>query len=322
MPDPADDGSGSTIVVYGAIAADAAVAVAKFVAAALTGSSSMLSEGIHSTVDTANTCLLLLGQRLGRRPPDRLHPFGHAREIYFWSLLVAIVIFGLGGGMSTYQGVVHLLHPEPLESPTVSYWVLGASAVFGVASFVLGAREFRRQMRPGESWWRTFRRSKDPTVYTVVFEDGAALLGLLLAFLGVFTGHHFHNLYCDGAASVAIGVMMAVVACFLAWESRGLLVGESADAKSVEQMRAVAEADPAVRRVDRSMTMQLGPRQVLLTLDVVFRSDLTADGLAAAIDRLEAAIRGQHPEVRQVFIEAQALKTPAATRPPAAAPTE
>ena len=296
-------------MIYGAIAADASVAVAKFVAAGLTGSSSMLSEGIHSTVDTANTCLLLLGQTRAARPPDQRHPFGHGREAYFWSLLVAIVIFGLGGGISTYEGVTHLMHPGPLESATVSYWVLGISAVFGTGSMVIGMREFRRAMRPGESWWRAFRRSKDPTVFTVVFEDAAALLGILLAFLGVLGGHLLNNRYLDGGASLLIGLMMAAVASLLAWECRGLLVGESADPQMIERVRAIVAAEPDVRRADRLMTMQLGPHEVLLTLDVVFRDGITADELARAIDRLEGTIRGQHPDVRQIFIEAQNLKT-------------
>jgi cation diffusion facilitator family transporter len=300
--------TGRRLVIFGAIAADAAIAVAKFIAAGISGSSSMLSEGIHSVIDTANSCLLLLGEKRAARPPDDNHPFGHGREIYFWSLLVAMVIFGIGGGMSTYEGIHHLLRPRQLENPTVSYWVLAISLVFSVGSFVVGIREFHRQKRPDESWWQLFRRSKDPTVYTVVFEDVAAIIGIALAFGGIFLGHRLNNPYADGIASVLIGLMMAVIACLLAWESRGLLVGESADARAVQDMCRIATEDPDVQQVNHPLTMQLGPHNVLLTLDVVFREGLGAADHAAAIDRLEQRIREKHPDVKRIFIEAQAIE--------------
>src|SRR5689334_8984689 len=183
--------SGNRLVIWGAIAADAAIAIAKFIAAGISGSSSMLSEGIHSVIDTANSCLLLVGEKRAARPPDEEHPFGYGREIYFWSLLVAMVIFGVGGGMSTYEGVQHLIRPQRTEHPTVSYWVLGISMVFSIGSFVIGIREFSRQKRDDERWWQTFRRSKDPTVYTVVFADAADLIGITLAFFGIFLERQF-----------------------------------------------------------------------------------------------------------------------------------
>jgi cation diffusion facilitator family transporter len=268
----------------------------------------MLSEGIHSVIDTANSCLLLIGEKRAARPPDEDHPFGYGREIYFWSLLVAMVIFGVGGGMSAYEGVQHLLRPQRAEHPTASYWVLGISMAFSIGSFIIGIREFARQKREDERWWQTFRRSKDPTVYTVVFADAADLIGITLAFFGIFLGRLLDNPYCDGVASVLIGVMMATVACLLAWESRGLLMGESADPRAVQDMCRIAMQDPDVRRVDRPLTMQLGPHEVLLTLDIVFRDGLSAADQAAAVDRLEKRLREKHPDVRKIFIEAQTME--------------
>jgi cation diffusion facilitator family transporter len=296
-------------VIYTGIAVDVAIAVFKFIAAAITGSSAMLSEGIHSGIDATNTTLLLLGNYRGHRPPDRLHPFGYGREIYFWAMIVAIVIFGLGGGVTIYDGIGVLIHPEPLKNPAWNYWVLGVASVFTLVSFAVGIREFRREKRAEEGWWRTFRRSKDPTVYTIVFEDAAAMLGLLLAFLGVFLGHHFNNVYFDGVASILIGITLAVVAVLLTWETRGLLVGEVADPAAVASMKQLAESDPNVERVDRPLTMQLGPHQILLTLDIKFRAGLTVEEIEKTVDRVEKKIQDKHRDVRRIFIEAESLKS-------------
>ena len=297
----------SSWVIWGAIVADAGVAAAKFTAAGFTGSSAMLAEGIHSTIDTANSALLLLGEHRSKRPADREHPLGHGREIYFWSLIVGIVIFGLGAGMGIYEGVTHLLHPEPIKSAAWNYGVLGLSAILSSASLWISGREFLRQMRPEENLWQAYRRSKDASVYTVVFEDIAAILGLVLALLGVLLGSLLDNPYCDGIASVAIGVMMGVVAVLLVNESRKLLLGESADQQAVDDMQRIAQRDSDVQRVDRPLTMQLGPREVLLLLDVEFRDELTVGELENAIDRMERAIRSTHPEVVRIYVEANAL---------------
>ena len=304
-PSPAAGPAESTWVIWSAVAADLGIAAAKFVAAALTGSSAMLSEAIHSTVDTANSLLLLLGLRLSRRPADDAHPFGHGHEIYFWSLLVAVLIFGLGGGLSVYDGVERLLRPRPLDSPVANYWVLGISGVFALYSYIVSFVAFRRTLEPGESMVNAVRASKDPTVFTVMLEDAAALAGLVLAFGGVWLGHHFGNVYCDGSASVAIGVLLAAVAAWLVYECRGLLVGEAADKSLVRDVRRLVSADPDVVAARPPLTLQLAPREVIVALQVAFRRDLTVEQLEAAVDRLESAIRGAHPHVTRIFVEAE-----------------
>ena len=212
--------SESKIAVYGAIAANVAIAVTKFIAAAITGSAAMLSEGIHSTVDTGNGVLLLVGMKLSQRKPTPEHPFGHGKELYFWSLMVAVLIFGLGGGISAYEGLLHITKPEPLRDPTWNYVVLGAAAVFEGASFAVALRQFLNKKRD-VSFWRALKTSKDPTTYTVLAEDGAALGGLALAAAGVYLSHRLNLPVIDGTASVAIGVLLGGVAVLLIGESRG-----------------------------------------------------------------------------------------------------
>lgn len=299
--------SGSKTAVYAAMGGNFAIAVAKFAAAAFTGSSAMLAEGIHSLVDTGNAGLLLLGIRLSKRPADQRHPFGHGKEIYFWSLIVAIMIFGIGGGMSIYEGITHLIHPGELEDPTWNYWVLGIAAVFEAIVLAIALKAFWAVKREGESVWRTIRTSKDPTVFTVVIEDTAALLGLLAAFLGVWLGHRFNNHYFDGIASMVIGLILGAVAVLLAWESKGLLVGESADPQLVQNIKELAESDPAVEHVRRPLTMHLGPHHILLNLGIQFRRPLSSRELESTVNRLEESIRGHHPDVKHIFIEADSF---------------
>jgi cation diffusion facilitator family transporter len=293
--------------VYAAIAGNLGIAVTKFVAAALTGSSAMLAEGIHSLVDTGNGGLLLLGIHKSRKPADRTHPFGHGMEIYFWTLIVAIMIFAVGGGFSLYEGIEHIRHPDPVDRPGVAYLVLAVSAVFEGYSWSVAYREIR-QGRRRSSLWRTVRQSKDPTTFTVLFEDSAALFGLFVAFLGVFFGSRLQNPYLDGAASIVIGVLLAVVAVMLAFETKGLLIGEAVDPQTLQSIRTLVEDDPSVARVVKPLTMHLGPDDVLLALELVFESNGSASNSAAAIDRLDRLIRAKHPQIRHIFIEAQSLK--------------
>ena len=300
-------GSESKIAVYAAAAGNAGVAVSKFVAAAFTGSSAMLSEGIHSTVDTGDSLLLLLGLHRSKRPPDAHHPFGHGKELYFWTLLVAVLIFGVGGGMGIYEGIRHLLHPAPMEDPTWNYVVLGVAAVLESITLAIVVRSFLRQKREGESIFGAVRTGKDPTIFTVVFEDTAALIGLLFAFLGVFLGHLLDNPYLDGAASVAIGLLLASVAGWLAWESKGLLVGEAAHPEEVAAIRKAVEADEAVVRAECPLTMHLGPDSLMVGLDVNFRDGLDADAVEAAVRRIETAVREVVPKAKHVYIEARSL---------------
>lgn len=295
------------IAVYGAMAANLGIALVKFVAAAFTGSSAMLSEGIHSVVDTANQLLLLLGLRRSRRSPDANHPFGHGKELYFWGLVVAVVLFGVGGGMSIYEGITHLQHPAELTDPTWAFVTLGVAFVFEGGSWYVALRELRRN-GAREGLFESVHRSKDPTVYTVLAEDSAALVGLVLAAIGLWLTHRFQDPVFDGLASIGIGLVLAAVAIFLTYESRALLIGESAAPEIVASIRSIAEADPDVVRAARPLTMHLGPASVLVNLDLEFRHELSAEGVFAAVQRVEDAIRAAHPEASQVFIEAKALR--------------
>lgn len=276
----------------------------------------MLSEGIHSLVDTGNGGLLLLGIRLSQKPPDAAHPFGYGKEIYFWSLIVAVTIFGVGGGISIYEGILHLLHPEPLQDPTWSYVVLGLAFVFEAIVLYIALKQFLA-LKGERGVWQSIRTSKDPMTFVVVFEDTAALLGLTVAFLGIYLAHRLENPYLDGISSIVIGTILCAVAGFLAYESKSLLVGEGADPRTLDSVRALAEADPAVEKIERPLTMHFGPDTVLLTLNVRFRSDVSAAEAEAAVIRLEKAIRDEHQEIEHIFIEARSLGTRGRSRDPA-----
>src|SRR5947209_14556216 len=295
------------LAIYGAMGANLLIAATKFVAAGFTGSSAMLSEGIHSVVDTGNEILLLLGLKKSRKPPDAGHPFGHGKELYFWSLIVAVALFGVGGGMSVYEGITHLLHPHPLEDLAWSYGVLGSAFVFEGISWVLSVRPLLPEIRE-EGLWQAVRTSKDPSVLTVLFEDSAALAGLIVAFCGVALGQWLGTPYADGIASIVIGVLLAAVALFLVYQSKRLLLGESADPEVVEDIKRLARAIPAVADVKPPLTMHFGPDEVLLNLEIDFRPDATAAQITAAIERLERDVRERHPEIGRIFIEAKSLK--------------
>jgi cation diffusion facilitator family transporter len=298
--------SESRTAIFAAIAGNLAIAATKFVAAGFTGSSAMLSEGIHSLVDTGNGGLLLLGVHKSKKPPDATHPFGHGKELYFWSLIVAILIFALGGGMSVYEGVTHLAHPHHSPDPTWNYVVLLFAIVFESISFYFALKAFRKEMGK-QGVLQTIHASKDPTTFTILFEDTAALLGLLVALVGIFLGHQLNKPYLDGVASIVIGVILGVVAGFLAYESKGLLIGEGVNPQTLASIRAIARTDPAVAKVRKALTMHFGPHDVLLTLDIQFQKELTAAEISAAVDHLEKKIREQHPEIKHIFIEAKSL---------------
>jgi cation diffusion facilitator family transporter len=301
--------SGSSLkVIYAAIAANLAIAISKFVAAAVTGSSAMLAEAFHSTADTGNEFLLLLGLKRSERPADADHPFGHGKELYFWSLLVAIFIFGMGGGFSFYEGFSRALKPRPISSPGWNYAVLGAAAMFEGYSWYVARRALDSQRKPGDTLWRLIRRSKDPTVFTVFLEDSAALIGIGIAFLGIFLGQLFNNPYLDPAASMLIGVLLAAVAILLAMESGALLVGESANSDQIRRVREIIRSEPAVEAVGDLLTMQLGVDQVLLTIAIKFRRDLGVSQIESTIDRLERRIRQEEPSIKRIFIEAESLR--------------
>ncbi len=291
----------SRFAVYASIAANVIIAATKLTAGAVTGSSAMLAEGFHSLADSGDGTLLLLGHALSARPPDPRHPFGHGKELYFWSLMVAVVFFALGGGLSIYEGVHRLLHPEPLHSPLVNYVVLGIAALVDGSSFVIGVRQFRRR-KGTRGYVAAIVVSKDPTVFTVVLEDSGDLVGIALAFLGVFLSHTLGMHFFDGAASIAVGIVLAAIAMFLGNESRSLLVGESAAPAVVTAIRQVGAKDAAVASVEGVRTLQMGAGRVLAEMRVSLRPGLTTEGVAAAICRLEDAARAARPEVYDVAV--------------------
>jgi len=289
------------IAIYGAIAANVAIAVTKFVVAGLTGSSAMLSEGIHSAVDTFNGILLLVGLRLSKRPASEEHPFGHGKELYFWSLIVAVLIFGLGGGMSVYEGIQHVREPVALSDPFWNYVVLAAAAVFEGASFAIALREFRAQRR-GAPFWRAMRNSKNPASYTVIAEDGAALAGLALAAGGVYLSHRLEMPELDGVASILIGLLLAGVAVLLVRESRGLLIGEGLRRETADRIREMALAHRGVQETGKVLSMYLGPDEVLVTLDISFDATTLASEAGRIVEALEAEVRERYPVIKRLFI--------------------
>jgi cation diffusion facilitator family transporter len=271
----------------------------------------MLSEAVHSLVDTGNGLLLLWGIRQSRRPPDENHPFGHGKELYFWSLVVAVLVFALGGGVSIYEGVLHILEPRPSENPAANYVVLALAFAFEGASWWVALAEFRKVKGP-RTYLRAMHESKDPTTFTVLLEDSAALLGLAAAFLGVFASHALALPVLDGVASVAIGLILCAVASLLARESKGLLLGEGITPGMRASIRQFLQADPDVQSVVRGASMHLGPNDVLVTIEIAFRPELTAGEVAAAIDRIDRGLKARHPEIRHLYVEAQSIAERAA----------
>jgi cation diffusion facilitator family transporter len=293
----------SKIAIYGAIGANVAIAVTKFIVAGTTGSSAMLSEGIHSAVDTFNGVLLLVGLRLSKRPATAEHPFGHGKELYFWSLIVAVLIFGLGGGVSFYEGIQHIRQPEPMCDATWNYVVLAAAALFEGTSFLIALKQFRAQAR-GQPFWQALDRSKDPTTYTVLAEDSAALVGLAVAALGIYFSHRLDMPVLDGVASVVIGVLLAGVAVLLIAQSRGLLIGEGIRPETARAIRALAMEQPNVEDVGHVLSMYIGPDEVLAIVDVNFRDDTSTGDAADAIAAIEKQVRARFPMIKRIFIEA------------------
>lgn len=295
-------------VVYSGIFANIAIAVSKYVAAAVTGSSAMLAEAFHSTADAGNELLLLVGIKRSSRPADALHPYGHGKVLYFYSLLVAVYIFGVGAGLAIHQGISHLQHPELSSRPGWNYAVLALSVGFDFYSWRISYRELRRRKHPQQSLWDEIIGGKDPTIFTVFLEDSAGLLGAGLAFFAIFLGQVFKNPYFEPLASIMIGLVLAGLAFFLGRESGELLVGERTDRTRISRVNQLIRQDPAVEGVGDLLTMQLGPEQVLLNVEIQFRKGLDLPQLEAAIDRIEARIREVEPTVRHIFIEAESFK--------------
>jgi cation diffusion facilitator family transporter len=298
---------GSKKVIYAALTGNLLIAIAKLFAAWITGSSAMLNEAVHSAVDTGNQGLMLHGMRQAAKPPTSEHPFGHGLQLYFWTFIVAILIFGLGAGIALEEGINKILIPHPLESPAVNYAVLAVSAVFEGFTWFVALGEFRRG-KGRHRWPDAVRSSKDPTVFTVLFEDMAALLGLLFAAAGLAVGQAFNLPVMDGVASVVIGVLLAVTAGFLAYESQSLLTGEGVQPDVRTSIRQLAETEAGVVRVNELLTMHFGPQDVLVAMSLDFQDAQTAATVENTVSRLERRIKAGHPEVTRVFVEAQSFE--------------
>ena len=296
--------SGSKKVVYAALAGNALIAVMKFFAATITGSSAMFSEGIHSLVDTGNQGLLLYGMHRAKRPADAKHPFGYASEIYFWAFVVAILIFAVGAGVSIYEGIQKVISPHPISDPFINYLVLALALVFEGAAWWVAFKEFAT-VKGKRSIFKAVQESKDPTVFTVLFEDTAAIIGLVVAFVGIYLSQALNLPWLDGAASIVIGVILAGTAMLLAYETMGLLIGEAADPQVVATIEELVEAIPSVTNLNEIRTLHRGPDDILLALSLDFEDDMKVGDVEEAIYSLELKIKGRFPVVRRLFIEVQ-----------------
>ncbi len=297
--------SGSRKVIYAALAGNMLIAVTKFIAAAITGSSAMLSEGIHSLVDTGNQGLLLYGLKRSKRPPDQQFPFGHGKEVYFWSFVVAIMIFAVGAGISIYEGWHQVSDPTVMKSPVVNYIVLGLAILFEGGAWYFAFVEFGKA-RGSWGYLEAVQRGKDPTLFVVLFEDSAAMAGLLIALAGIWLSQVTGNPVYDGLASILIGVILAATAAWLAYETKGLLIGESANARVVDGIRAIVSDQPCVEHVNEVLTMHMGPDFILLNVSVEFFDDAQAPEIEASIAGMDDAVKAAYPEVKRIFIEAEA----------------
>ena len=296
--------TGSRLVIYAALAGNLAIAIAKFIAAGISGSSAMLSEGVHSLVDTINELLLLYGLRRAEQKPDTTHPFGYGRELYFWSFIVALLVFAAGAGVSAYEGIQHIRNPEPATNHLISYIVLGVSLVFEGASWWIALREFRAT-KGAMGYFEAFRRSKDPSTFTVLLEDSAALLGLGFALIGLLAAQLLEMPILDGVASLCIAGVLAVTAFLLARETKGLLVGEPAHPSVAKRILAVATGDADLRRANGVTTMQMGPDQVVAMLSAEFEDDRTTPQIEACITRIEKTVKAEYPELVALFVKPQ-----------------
>lgn len=294
-------------VIYAALLGNLLVALTKFAAAALTGSAAMSSEAVHSLVDTGNEVLLLYGLHRAARPADEQHPLGHGRELYFWSFIVTLLIFALGAGVSAYEGIRHVLSPVPISTPIVNYVVLGLALVFEGGSWAVAIREFRAA-KAERGYFEAVRESKDPTMFMVLFEDSAALLGLVIALAGIAASEAFQLPVLDGIASIGIGLVLAIVAMFLARESKGLLIGEPAQSKVVSSICAIARAQPGIEHSNGLFTVHLGPDQIVAAISVDFADQLLARDVEAIVAAVEERVRTVHPEVVSLLIKPQSVE--------------
>jgi len=291
--------------IYSALAANLLIAITKFIAGAFSNSAAMISEGIHSMVDTVNQVLLLFGLKRSKKPADAIRPFGYGKELYFYSFIVSILIFGLGGGISIYQGIIHIMEPEPLGDPTWNYVVLGLSILFEGTSLVIAAKEFNL-VRGTDSWWKAIVRSKDPSNFLVLFEDGAAVLGLITVIICMVFSHHYQIPEFDGVASLLVGLLLVAVSLILARESRSLLLGEGISEVSKNKITMLTEKDPAVLKVLHILSTYQSPEEVILMLIVAFKEHQDTAEINNAIDRIRKDIKSDFNLIRFVIIQPEA----------------
>jgi len=299
--------SGSKAVIYAALLGNAAIAVTKFGAAAVTGSSAMLSEAVHSVVDTGNQGLLLWGLRRARQPPDEEFPLGHGKEIYFWSFVVSILIFALGAGISIYEGIKHVLHPTELTNPVVNYIVLGLAMIFEGAAWLFAWKGFRKA-KGRQGYLEAVHHGKDPTLFVVLFEDSAAMAGLIVAAAGIALGQATGIHQFDGIASIVIGLILGTVALWLAIETKSLLIGESASPEVRRLIGGIVRSHPGIKSLNELLTLHMGPESILAALSVDFVDGLPSEEVEASVEALHRKIRDAAPEVSRLFIEVESLR--------------
>jgi len=291
--------------IYAALLGNTMVAITKFIAAAMTGSSAMLSEGIHSIVDTGNQVLLLYGLRQAKKPPDEKFPFGHGKEVYFWSFVVAIMIFAVGAGLSIFEGIYHIMDPKEFKKPFVNYIVIVLAVVFEGIAWMFALRAFSRA-KGKWGYFEAVHRGKNPSIFVVLFEDSAAILGLVVAFFGILLTQVTGNPYYDGTASIIIGLILGGTAVWLAYETKGLLIGESANQHVVGQIRKIMDSHEEIEHVNEILTLHMGPDFILVNMSVDFINTVCAEDIESTVAKLDREIKKDIPDVKRIFIEAEA----------------
>ncbi|QPJ62833.1 MAG: cation transporter [Candidatus Nitronauta litoralis] len=294
-------------VIYAALAGNGLIAISKFWASAYTGSSTMFSEAIHSVVDTGNQFLLLYGLKSSKKAADESHPFGYGMEVYFWSFVVAILIFGLGAGISIYEGISKIQSPHPIKDPTINYIVIGLALLFEGAALGVAVFEFRK-VKGNQGWVQAIRKSKDPAIFTVLFEDSAALLGLIVAGVCIFVSEKFNLPLFDGIGSVLVGLILATTAALLAYECKGLLIGESANKEIESEIRGILNSDSRILHINEILTLHFGPHDVLLTISLDFIDKISSEEIEKTTSLLEQRIKQRFVQIKRIFIEVQSLK--------------
>jgi cation diffusion facilitator family transporter len=293
----------STRTIVVALVANLGIAASKFVAAAITGSSAMLTEGVHSVVDSTNQLLLMWGRRAAKRPPDKYHPFGYGRELYFWSFVVAVLVFSLGAGVSVYEGIIHIANPEPAVDPLVAYAVLLVAFLLEGWSTLEAFADFKKS-KGRMGWFKAVRRSKDPPAFIILLENGAAMAGIVAAAIGLLVAQLTGDPFYDGAASIVIGTILAFTAMLLAYESKGLLIGEAADPVLVNNLHALACDQPGVVGVGDVLTVHSSPDQITVMMNVDFRDDMLAGEVELIVCRVEKEAQERWPAVWRLFVRA------------------